>query len=967
MANSLRALISQIRFSLSNLGAQNRFHDFEDICRHFARKRLGLNIIPATGPVQSGGDQGRDFETYKIIPELRPGKTDDFKVIEGSAAFACTIQKDDISGKVKSDVKKIIEEGAKVDIVYFFSQENIPIAKRHELQKWALDTHSARLEIFDGEFLAENLADKDLFWIALEYLQIPSSLYPDVDDIDYLKTKELWENRTVASINYAVFDELRALGRRCLFDKETKHDLTFWVSKLEELLAFESSIEFRRKVIYEVIALRIRGTGTLRGWEKYIREYFSLQKSFNHPVEAEEAIVVLMYGYGAKFRGSAELTDEELRTLRAQIGEYIEEELKKEHPKTIQAVLYELKGNFLVNNPYEDTVDEGLGWWIKVAEFLDETPLFPLERLSDLLTAIIEFMEPNPKFDRLTGMLDAHLEKRVGGFAAAEKSRDRAIAYREKGDFGRALKELHKAKASWYAHETLYGSLLSMLLIADTYSELGLNYAAKYYAAAVAYIASRAREEKDKTFLPRGLSALAEYEYMNGEWAHFFEHTDFALRALGVFSAGMDDKRMDKAYEKAFFYSSLIHVFTEMLDSTAFEYADKKIKAWNIDIINELIPMAKESWTKKEASELIQKIKTEYYGHPFNDLGTVREARFEAAGIVWMFKWRNGLIETSKAEQLIAIIQIIFAESIHEELYLLKGSTEIKIELGEKFGVENKSTLDQFCWNITFPGRLPSTKEEIEDFHRNTFAIAINIISELSLLSNARLSELLESFFKEGLINKVMTGSSYEVLFTDLTSKELYDEIIPMPQIDHLAKLGVLHKPSAFLKWKDSLIAEYDESQSKDLIEKRYKNSLAPIRITLERLKTDEKFKETVRKLRSEGWKDWHILMAMALVVVNYRVNARHRVPGQNFEEITKVFSVEMNKPESEESLPTPAVEFGEIELKNSLAMSMVSTFKMLGLVLKSPTLTREAIMEFARKRLRYFDDDISHKDFFEM
>ncbi|HEX9831405.1 MAG TPA: hypothetical protein VGA94_06935, partial [Thermodesulfobacteriota bacterium] len=547
-----------------------------------------------------------------------------------------------------------------------------------------------------------------------------------------------------------------------------------------------------------------------------------------------------------------------------------------------------------------------------------------------------------------------------------EKSRDRALAYREKGGFGRALKELHKAKVSWYAHETLYGSLLSMLLIADTYSELGLNYAAKYYAAAVAYIASRAREVKDKSFLPRGLSALAEYEYMNGEWAHFLEHTDVALRVLGVFSTGMDDERMEKAYKKAFFYSSLIHVFTEMLDPTVFKYADQKIKSWDIDIINELIPMAKESWTKKGADELIQKIKTEYYGYPFSDLGSVREVNFEAAGIVWKFKWKNGLIESAKAEQLIAIIQILLAESIHEELYLLKGRAEINIELGAKFEAINKSTLEHFCWNITFPKNLPSTKEEIEDFHRRSFAIAITIISELSLLSNARLSELLESFFKQGLINKVMTGSSYEVLFSDLTSKELYEEIISMPQISHLASLGVSHKPSAFLEWRNGLIPEYDETPSKELIEKRYKNSLPPIRITLEHLKTNEKFKEVVRKLRSEGWKDWHILMATALIAVNYRVNAQHRVPGQSFEEMTKIFSEEMNKPESEDSLSVPLIEFGETELKNSLAMSMVSTFKMLNLELKSPALTREAIMEFARERLRYFDDDIPHEDFFD-
>ena len=77
----------------------------------------------------------------------------------------------------------------------------------------------------------------------------------------------------------------------------------------------------------------------------------------------------------------------------------------------------------------------------------------------------------------------------------------------------------------------------------------------------------------------------------------------------------------------------------------------------------------------------------------------------------------------------------------------------------------------------------------------------------------------------------------------------------------------MLHKPSPSLEWKDGLIDEYDESQSSLLIEKRYKNSVVPIQLTLEKLKTDENFKEVVRKLRSEGWKDWHILMAMALVL----------------------------------------------------------------------------------------------------
>ena len=101
--SEIRSIIQQIRFSLSNLGVQNRHYDFEDICRHFSRNRLGLNILPATGPVSTGGDQGRDFETYEILPEII--SQSEGRLISGSAAFACTTQKDSIPKKIKDDVE----------------------------------------------------------------------------------------------------------------------------------------------------------------------------------------------------------------------------------------------------------------------------------------------------------------------------------------------------------------------------------------------------------------------------------------------------------------------------------------------------------------------------------------------------------------------------------------------------------------------------------------------------------------------------------------------------------------------------------------------------------------------------------------------------------------------------------------------------------------------------------------------
>ena len=68
---SITELAKYIRFQLSELRAQNKHHEFEHLARQFARLRVCENILPATGPVGAGGDNGRDFETYRARPKTR--------------------------------------------------------------------------------------------------------------------------------------------------------------------------------------------------------------------------------------------------------------------------------------------------------------------------------------------------------------------------------------------------------------------------------------------------------------------------------------------------------------------------------------------------------------------------------------------------------------------------------------------------------------------------------------------------------------------------------------------------------------------------------------------------------------------------------------------------------------------------------------------------------------------------------
>jgi hypothetical protein len=75
---SITELAKYIRFQLSELRAQNKHHEFEHLARQFARLRVCENILPATGPVGAGGDNGRDFETYRTYLASTPIATSTF-------------------------------------------------------------------------------------------------------------------------------------------------------------------------------------------------------------------------------------------------------------------------------------------------------------------------------------------------------------------------------------------------------------------------------------------------------------------------------------------------------------------------------------------------------------------------------------------------------------------------------------------------------------------------------------------------------------------------------------------------------------------------------------------------------------------------------------------------------------------------------------------------------------------------
>jgi hypothetical protein len=250
-----------IRFALDNLGARNAHHHFEELCRHLAQARIASNILPATGPVSAGGDEGRDAETFHTVLKDELGPYGGFlgRVSDGLYVFTCTIQQDDVDKKILADVKKILESGPKPAAIYAFCTGNLPVGKRKKLEKYLAKKFDGIFQIIDREALAVQLAQRDIYWIAERYLDLPAALAPTpVEENEaqlpewYLSDRERWRKRGAPQGVLAEILDVKDGLRHATRFPAARPDFPFWLGLARQLAGDELGYEVRQRARYEV-------------------------------------------------------------------------------------------------------------------------------------------------------------------------------------------------------------------------------------------------------------------------------------------------------------------------------------------------------------------------------------------------------------------------------------------------------------------------------------------------------------------------------------------------------------------------------------------------------------------------------------------------------------------------------------------------------------------------------------------
>lgn len=1002
--------ITQIRFALEQLSESNGQHDWEHLCRHLARERICSNILPATGPVQAGGDQGRDFETFRtyLAGTRLTGRSFVGLVSDKPLAFACTLEKR-VEAKIRGDVATIMSSGTPIEGIFVFCTQDVPVARRHRLQEAARTRYAVRLEILDGAAISEQLADRDLFWLAERYLHLPAELLPASleakDEQDwYDRTLDKWRRETRPAQTFADFTEIRAAARNALgpfeYDDQggfafryDRSELPFWIERLDEIAECDTLPMLRRRASYEASVLRLRGLGSLVGQEERLRLYFAQIPRLDDSSDLEDASNLLTYAMAARDMGLAALEESELRSWHQAEEERLDELLAKaevDGKVNERCALLETRGYvsfFHLLQIGEANTTQGFQYWKQLAELATMAPLFPIERFADRLAQHARFIGSHADYGLLAEAVDTIVARRFGQFKAAEKCLERAKAFRAAGDLPRAMAQLHRAKIDWFAVETLPKALQAIEWLSMAYAEQGLYFAAKYYALAAAYTVLYARDLQLKPGLARSLQHAASFDYALGAWHGFLELAEASAIFYPHFAVDRtaDFNNPDSALHHLIFYLSLLPAATRLLHPELEGFVQDRLvcigeKMGFAGVLTEVRGEVDGFWESKGREELWETIEEQLAGTPWSDAGMERHTQWQAHGVTWRVHWSNDYETTLAAEGFLAGLQIFLSELAGKDLCLPRSTVNIGIRLDPEFrnnrftsdgdggykgfDVDFELSHEERRATVTLPAYSAFRDDLLsgEDLQIGAVAITCSLLEHISLLSHERFSELLEALYAQGLQNKLLVGAHYGQCLNEFLGQQVFEDSARSSRNALEPPRPFVPRPNRVLPWFDGPGPGYDPEAAKAQIQNRYENFTIRIAYTLRRLVHEPSFQEVVASLRADGWKDWHILMAVYHVTVNYRIN--HRAPLWLSEEAEREYAERIARQhEAEDAMPVPLDEYREEKLRQMLPVYLLSFARTYGLENRQITPDFPAVEDFLRHRYNFWSDDVEHED----
>jgi hypothetical protein len=960
-----------IRFQLEQMSAKNEQHLFEELAFELARQTVSRRLVPATGPVQAGGDQGRDFESFRTYLAESPISTGVAVGIDGNEVlvFGCTLDKR-LDAKIKADVKTMCGSDPKPNAVFYYAVPDLAVAKRHELQAWTKRQHGATLEVFDGQAIANLLAEPDHFWIAEQFLGIPAEMYPPIGaDSEYGRLRERWLDAGREIANQADLLEVKRGLRKATFRTELKPDLGKWIALMEGVARSQEG-PIQRRALYEVSVAQLRGRGTLDPATWAVERFF---ESFGKepdptPNEVEDATLLSSYAVSAFRQGEFSGPLETALAWTDQARTAIDRALAGELSDGSRFRLLLVRGHLDFDEAAADRTEDGraetlLRHWELATEVAEGSPFADADAMADLLEMVIPAVGGHPRFRALADRVDALVAERGGRAAGAEQSRKRALKYLQAGELTLAIDQLQRVKEGWFTAETMRGSVLAMLQLAQAYLELQLPLAARYYAAAAIYSIGSSAGEDLRSLMPSAAFAFANSYLLNGEGLSYMAAAGRAAEFHANYAPDPEVLEEQPTFSAAMVQTSQMRAMIAKTAPALLPRADAILDTWAIDpdyarAIRKL--SGGKPWGAMSVAEIEGTLAEQSGQGLYNDVGDRLHFQWHALGIDWSIE--ADAASRIVAERIGAAMQIALVDLSDEDLLIIPGAVHIRLQVGGWAAAAMRQLPDN--GTLRFVIELPEDAVAEEEAAR-TMSMVATMIVQATAMPFDDYRRILESKMERGLTARAFWVQPADRLLGDVRSLFLGN----LPDLTGEEQPGIaVPAPLAHpkLAWRDGPAPGYSSEKARIALENRYSRTAAVARAVVPQLMASPASRAALEEQHRLGLPDWQLINA----IFNFTLNAsmEGEIGGPllgGTSDPQGVMSRAMNRIEAGDIPIINTAAFDAAFLKFQMDMNAMATLKGWGLQIHRQTPDSAAIRRFLDVRYNSSTDDIPHEDHF--
>ncbi|OLS13020.1 MAG: hypothetical protein RBG13Loki_3380 [Promethearchaeota archaeon CR_4] len=421
----------------------------------------------------------------------------------------------------------------------------------------------------------------------------------------------------------------------------------------------------------------------------------------------------------------------------------------------------------------------------------------------------------------------------------------------------------------------------------------------------------------------------------------------------------------DKAMARAIVNLSFLQFFSERFNTELLpNFSTIVQKFGNKSLFDQEVERHRVDFTKLSDKQAWRRIQRTFHSRPFEDAGIQRIVRWKELGIEWNISWENTYELTAFGEQYACLLQIVLTHVAGVDLCLLPTSINLTIENSSDSGYHaiplpsNKGRI----WRIQVPHSKSYTTAP-PDYLPSILTTVTHLLFENSILPQHQFILVWKKNFEEAFQLGIFLGNSYEEIYKHFIPQKAFNEDLRKKTIVPLQNMKFRLWASKELGWISPPGPTYSKEGAQIALQKRYEKSSQAIKLTLPKLLKSSEILQSIQSLKDDGWLDWQIMLALANITLNYRLNIEGLDPLKNRSIYQTRMLEDFEKDESETAINVPLGEYTKENIIAYFHMNMLASVRALELEHHQRTPDIPAIKRFLKERYKYFEDDIPHKD----